>query len=75
MRCWRLGELALESITYLLLNYLTAGLWYSIRRAPTQTRKRARDGGATLSQRGVVQGIDYVNQLDANQEKSALNAK
>jgi len=31
--------------------------------------------GLLLSQRGIVQGIDYVNQLDANQEKSALNAQ
>ena len=31
--------------------------------------------GLLLSQRGIVQGIDYVNQLDANQEKSDLNAQ
>ena len=31
--------------------------------------------GLLLSQRGIVQGIDYVNQLDANQEKSGLNAQ
>ena len=31
--------------------------------------------GLLLSQRGIVQGIDYVNQLDANQEKSNLNAQ
>ena len=31
--------------------------------------------GLLLSQRGIVQGIDYVNQIDADQEKSALNAQ
>ena len=31
--------------------------------------------GLLLSQRGIVQGIDYVNQLDADQKKSALNAQ
>ena len=31
--------------------------------------------GLLLSQRGIVQGIDYVSQLDADQEKSALNAQ
>ena len=31
--------------------------------------------GLLLSQRGIVQGIDYVNQLDANKEKSDLNAQ
>ena len=31
--------------------------------------------GLLLSQRGIVQGIDYVNQLDANQEKSTLNTQ
>ena len=31
--------------------------------------------GLLLSQRGIVQGIDYVNQLDVDQEKSALNAQ
>ena len=31
--------------------------------------------GLLLSQRGIVQGIDYVNQIDANQEKSDLNAQ
>ncbi|NDG94092.1 MAG: 3-phosphoglycerate dehydrogenase, partial [Gammaproteobacteria bacterium] len=31
--------------------------------------------GLLLSQRGIVQGIDYVNQLDSDQEKSALNAQ
>ena len=31
--------------------------------------------GLLLSQRGIVQGIDYVNQLEANQEKSNLNAQ
>ena len=31
--------------------------------------------GLLLSQRGSVQGIDYVNQLDADQKKSALNAQ
>ena len=31
--------------------------------------------GLLLSQRGIVQGIDYVYQLDANQEKSDLNAQ
>ena len=31
--------------------------------------------GLLLSQRGIVQGIDYVNQLDANQEKFNLNAQ
>ena len=31
--------------------------------------------GLLLSQRGIVQGIDYVNQLDATQEKSDLNAQ
>ena len=31
--------------------------------------------GLLLSQRGIVQGIDYVNQIDADQEKSALNTQ
>ena len=31
--------------------------------------------GLLLSQRGIVQGIDYVSQLDADQEKSELNAQ
>ena len=31
--------------------------------------------GLLLSQRGIVQGIDYVNQLDANHEKSTLNTQ
>ena len=76
MRCWRLGELALESITYLLLNYLTAGVVvFNTPGANANAVKELVMAGLLLSQRGIVQGIDYVNQLDANQEKSALNAQ
>ena len=70
MRCWRLGELALESITYLLLNYLTAGCGIQYAGRQRKRCKRARDGGATPFPAGHCSGIDYVNQLDANQEKS-----